>query len=185
MSHSGCIFLHILLIASTHACAVPAPTAATIAIINGDQVYHKANTEYKDDGATGKIIYYGGMEENVPLKAVSNKVPYPCKTAGEYKVTYELVWPSCQCCGCQSQVREQRRITAQRTVIVCTSKQCLESMHTGLSLSTPGFRCNALLLCCADNSVDVFLIGDQVVRHRQGTPYFECGAIAKLSTFNS
>ena len=112
-----------LFFTSTHPCAVPSPTAATIAIINGDQVYHKANTEYKDEGAIGKIMYYDGREEKVPLKAVSNKVPDPCKTAGEYKVTYELVWRS------QSQVREQRRITAQRTVIVCTSKQCLESMH--------------------------------------------------------
>ena len=104
-------------------------TKAKIEITNGDQVYHKTNNEYKDDGAIGKIMYYDGREEKVPLKAVSNKVPYPCKTAGEYKVTYELVWPSCQCCGCQPQVREQRRITAQRTVIVCTSKQCLDNIH--------------------------------------------------------
>ena len=29
------------------------------------------------------------------------------------------------------------------------------------------------------------MIGDQVVRHHQGTPYFDCGAIVKISTFNS
>ena len=116
-----------LRLSSVFVCTVE--TKAKIAITNGDQVYHKANTEYKDDGAIGKIMYYDGREENVPLNAVSNKVPHPCKMTGEYKVTYELVWPSCQCCGCQSQVREQRRITAQRTVIVCTSKQCLDNIH--------------------------------------------------------
>ena len=110
-----------LRLSSVFVCTVE--TKAKIEITNGDQVYHKTNTKYKDDGAIGKIMYYDGREENVPLKAVSNKVPDPCKTAGEYKVTYELVWRS------QSQVREQRRITAQRTVIVCTSKQCLDNIH--------------------------------------------------------
>ena len=68
-------------------------TPPELEIIGDGHVYHEKDFPYVDLGAKAKSNLTDGTQVDVAVKTVTNSVPSPCITLGNYEVQYEATGP--------------------------------------------------------------------------------------------